>query len=31
VSGGVACIIGAGILAILLPRYRRYDAANPSS
>jgi MFS family permease len=30
VSGGVACIIGAGILAILLPRYRRYDAANPS-
>lgn len=30
VSGGVACIIGAGVLAILLPRYRRYDAANPS-
>ncbi len=31
VSGGVACIIGAGILAIVLPRYRRYDAANPSA
>lgn len=30
VSGGVACIIGAGILALVLPRYRRYDAANPS-
>jgi MFS family permease len=30
VSGGIACIIGAGILAIVLPRYRRYDAANPS-
>jgi MFS family permease len=28
--GGIACIIGAGILAVLLPRYRRYDAANPS-
>lgn len=30
VSGGIACIIGAGVLAVLLPRYRRYDAANPS-
>lgn len=30
VSGGIACIIGAGVLALLLPRYRRYDAANPS-
>ena len=29
VSGGVACIIGAGLLAIVLPRYRRYDAAAP--
>jgi MFS family permease len=28
--GGIACIIGAGVLAVLLPRYRRYDAANPS-
>jgi MFS family permease len=26
VSGGIACIIGAGVLALLLPRYRRYDA-----
>jgi MFS family permease len=30
VSGGIACIIGAGLLALLLPRYRGYDAANPS-
>ena len=26
VSGGVACILGAGLLAFLLPSYRRYDA-----
>lgn len=31
VSGGVACIVGAGVLALLLPRYRRYDAASPAS
>ncbi len=31
VSGGIACILGAGVLAILLPRYRNYDAANPSA
>jgi MFS family permease len=30
VSGGIACIVGAGLLALVLPRYRRYDAANPS-
>jgi MFS family permease len=30
VSGGVACILGAGLLALVLPRFRRYDAANPS-
>jgi MFS family permease len=30
VSGGVACMLGAGLLALVLPRYRRYDAANPS-
>jgi MFS family permease len=30
VSGGVACILGAGILALILPRYRRYDAEEPS-
>jgi predicted MFS family arabinose efflux permease len=30
VSGGIACIIGAGVLAVLLPRYRRFDATNPS-
>ncbi len=31
VSGGIACIIGAGVLALVLPRYRRYDAAEPAS
>ena len=31
VSGGIACILGAGLLALLLPRYRNYDAANPSA
>jgi MFS family permease len=30
VSGGIACILGAGLLAIVLPRYRRYDAGDPS-
>jgi MFS family permease len=30
VSGGIACILGAGLLAIVLPRYRNYDAASPS-
>jgi MFS family permease len=28
--GGIACILGAGLLALVLPRYRRYDAANPA-
>jgi MFS family permease len=27
VSGGLACIVGAGVLAVLLPAYRRYDAS----
>jgi hypothetical protein len=31
VSGGLACILGAGVLAVALPRYRRYDAATPSA
>jgi Transmembrane secretion effector len=31
VSGGIACIVGAGLLALVLPRYRRYDAAEPSA
>ena len=30
VSGGIACIVGAGVLGLLLPRYRRYDAQRPS-
>jgi MFS family permease len=29
VSGGIACILGAGVLAFVLPRYRRYDASRP--
>jgi MFS family permease len=29
VSGGLACIVGAGVLALLLPRYRRYEAPPP--
>jgi MFS family permease len=29
ISGGIACILGAGLLAIVLPKYRRYDAATP--
>jgi MFS family permease len=29
VSGGIACIVGAGVLALVLPRYRRYDASRP--
>jgi MFS family permease len=29
VSGGLACIVGAGVLAVILPRYRRYDASRP--
>ena len=31
VSGGVACILGAGVLAWLLPRYRRYEAPRARS
>jgi MFS family permease len=31
VSGGIACILGAGLLAIVLPKYRRYDAARPAA
>lgn len=31
VSGGIACIAGAAALALLLPRYRRYDASDPSA
>lgn len=31
VSGGIACILGAGLLALVLPRYRRYDAAAPAA
>jgi MFS family permease len=30
VSGGFLCILGAGVLSLLLPRYRRYDPAHPA-
>jgi MFS family permease len=30
VSGGVLCMLGAGLLALVLPRFRRYDAAQPA-
>jgi MFS family permease len=29
VSGGIACIVGAGVLAWILPAYRRYRAPSP--
>jgi MFS family permease len=31
VSGGIACILGAGLLALVLPKYRRYEAAAPAA
>jgi hypothetical protein len=31
VSGGIGCILGAGLLAIVLPKYRRYDAGQPAA
>jgi MFS family permease len=30
VSGGFLCMLGAGVLSLVLPRYRRYDAAAPA-
>ena len=30
VSGGIFCIVGVGVLALLLPEFGRYDAADPS-
>lgn len=29
VSGGIACIVGAAVLALILPTYRRYEAPPP--
>lgn len=29
-SGAIACIIGVGVLALLLPQFGRYDAADPT-
>jgi len=31
VFGGVASILGAGLLALVLPRYRSYDSTDPAS
>jgi MFS family permease len=31
VSGGIACILGAGVLALVLPSYRRYDASQSAA
>lgn len=31
VSGGIACILGAGLLALVLPKYRRYDSTAPAA
>ena len=30
VSGGFACVIGVGIMALALPQFARYDAKNPT-
>jgi MFS family permease len=30
VSGGVACLVGVGALALLVPRFRRYHAGEPA-
>jgi hypothetical protein len=29
ISGGLVCVVGAVVLAVLLPRFRRYDARDP--
>lgn len=29
ITGGAACIVGAGVLALALPRFRRYDSLHP--
>jgi hypothetical protein len=30
VSGGLACILGVGVLGALVPEFARYDARNPT-
>lgn len=30
VSGGVACILGVGVLGVLVPQFARYDARHPT-
>jgi hypothetical protein len=29
VSGGIACVAGVGLLALLVPRFTRYHAGDP--
>jgi hypothetical protein len=31
VSGGIACMVGAGLLAWLVPAFRTYDSARPAA
>ncbi len=30
ISGGIACILGVGVLALLVPEFARYDARHPA-
>ena len=30
VSGGIACILGVGVLGALVPQFARYDARDPT-
>ena len=30
ISGGIACIVGVGVMALLLPQFGRYDAKDPA-
>jgi len=30
VSGGLACVVGVGVISALVPQFRRYDASDPT-
>ena len=30
VAGGIACVAGVGVLALLAPQFARYDARDPA-
>jgi hypothetical protein len=30
VAGGVACLVGIGVMAVFLPGFARYDARDPT-